>query len=458
MPKLARPTPTPESRSQLDQWMSLSLALTSLVVAVTCSATTATTGQRGALSQPSVSPSATPVRHPLGSAPSPVASDEATVVGAPDQANSEDSTAPSPLRHFFAALSDLGSGKRRDHVHVVWLGDSHTAADLWTHAVRRALQERFTVGGPGFVHLGLKRTRHSQVKTEVLGSWQRLPTQPSRTQPFADGVFGLGGMRATAKEGAIAKARPREGTVPGVAHWSLFYRAPVRSSFQIKLGGQTETVRGAAATSNEISRLDLEAPADAELVFTRIAGMPELYGASIEGSTPGVVLDTLGIDGARVRTPLAWQENSWEHLLAQRKADLVVLAYGTNEVFESYEPTEYIAYYRELMGRVRAASPEADCWFIGPTDVMQSEGHSHPRVAQISSAQATAAAELGCLYVGAHRLMGGEGSYAEWQTSKPALAGNDGVHLTARGYQELGRLTAEFLFDAYERYLGEAKP
>lgn len=433
--------------------MNLSFALTSLVVAVTCSATT---NQRPVEPQ-SVKGPAVAMPQQRGE-PAPLARGEATVVAPEADTHPSAPEAPSPLRHFFAALTELGSGKRERHVHVVWLGDSHTAADLWTHAVRRALQGRFAVGGPGFVHLGLKRTRHSQVRTDVLGSWQRLPTQPSRTQPFADGIFGLGGMRATAKDGAIAKARPRTGVLVGPARWRLFYRTPDKSSFQVQLGEHSQVVRASAPGNSDIQRLDLEAPADAELVFTRIAGMPELYGASIEGTTPGVVLDTLGIDGARVRTPLAWQKESWERLLAERAADLVVLAYGTNEVFETYAPTNYIDQYRELMQRIRLASPQADCWLIGPTDVMQSEGRSHPRVAQISAAEATAAAELGCLYVGAHRLMGGEGSYAEWQTSKPALAGNDGVHLTARGYEELGRLTTEFLFDAYDRYLTEAKP
>jgi lysophospholipase L1-like esterase len=168
---------------------------------------------------------------------------------------------------------------------------------------------------------------------------------------------------------------------------------------------------------------------------------------------PSVVLDTLGIDGARAKTPLAWQAVAWERELAARRADLVVLAYGTNEVYESRDPNVYAGYYRELLARVRRAAPDADCLIIGPTDVMQTLGQSHPRVVEISSVQARVSSELGCGYVGAHELMGGEGSYSEWQTVKPQLAGADGVHLTVRGYQELGQLTSELLLRGYEDFV-----
>jgi lysophospholipase L1-like esterase len=129
----------------------------------------------------------------------------------------------------------------------------------------------------------------------------------------------------------------------------------------------------------------------------------------------------------------------------------VVLAYGTNEVFERYPVSDYMQQYRDLVQRIRTAVPSAACLMIGPTDVMQADGFSHPRVLEVSRAEEGVAAELGCGYVGAHLLMGGDGSYAEWLSARPQLAGVDGVHLTVRGYQELGRLTADYLLTSYDR-------
>src|SRR6185436_457947 len=51
-------------------------------------------------------------------------------------------------------------------------------------------------------------------------------------------------------------------------------------------------------------------------------GAPELCGVVIEAepkTQPGVGLDTLGINGARLTTPLAWNEASWTSELARRR-------------------------------------------------------------------------------------------------------------------------------------------
>src|SRR5690606_24377574 len=161
-----------------------------------------------------------------------------------------------------AALQALHTGSRDQHVRISWLGDSHTAADLWTHKVRRELQGRFGVGGPGFVHLGLKQSRHSQLKLDVLGSWQRLPTQPSRTQPLLDGVFGLGGMRAVAKHRARCKARLLSGAVAGSARWQIGYRLPPGASFELSLGEQRRTYSSTPTTRALVQQLSFEVAAE----------------------------------------------------------------------------------------------------------------------------------------------------------------------------------------------------
>jgi lysophospholipase L1-like esterase len=45
--------------------------------------------------------------------------------------------------------------------------------------------------------------------------------------------------------------------------------------------------------------------------------------------------------------------------------------------------------------------------------------------------------------------MGGEGSFAKGMKAKERLAQPDKLHLTPKGYQELGRVLAKLLLDAY---------
>src|SRR5262245_39409172 len=60
------------------------------------------------------------------------------------------------LARFHAALNQLERKQRKDHVRILWLGDSHGQADFWSGQLRKSLGERFGKGGPGFVHLGYK--------------------------------------------------------------------------------------------------------------------------------------------------------------------------------------------------------------------------------------------------------------------------------------------------------------
>jgi lysophospholipase L1-like esterase len=163
-----------------------------------------------------------------------------------------------------------------------------------------------------------------------------------------------------------------------------------------------------------------------------------------------VVLDTLGINGARAATPLAWDERSFVALFKERRPDLVVLAYGTNEVFAAHEPERYHDHFTRLLKRLRRSQVPFDCLLLGPTDVAAPGGGSHPRVAPIDQVERAASEQLGCAYFSLYQAMGGEGSAARWAAERPPLAAKDGVHLTPRGYEEIGARIADVLLAACE--------
>src|SRR5688572_20653132 len=121
----------------------------------------------------------------------------ATATASTEPAESVSAHVPLPLTRFYAALHELAQHKRDRHVRVLWLGDSHTAADFMTDAVRAPLQQRFGVGGPGFVRLGVKHYRHAAARVVARGEWRKIPAEPSATRQHAGAVFGLGGMGAT---------------------------------------------------------------------------------------------------------------------------------------------------------------------------------------------------------------------------------------------------------------------
>jgi lysophospholipase L1-like esterase len=355
------------------------------------------------------------------------------------------------LSGFCAALHRLGREQGAEHVRVLWLGDSHTYADFLTHAVRTPLQRRYGNGGPGYLHLGIERYRHGGIKSDVEGKWRLEPESPSRSSRWGDGVFGLGGMRTVpVGSRASVEARLLPGAVASPVEYVLWFRLPRASAgFSIQVDdGQPQPIDGTQHAAGTIASLRLAGGAGGRLRLGRFRGEPELFGVAVESQKPGVVLDTLGINGARAATPLGWDETEWVPLVGARKPALAVLAYGTNEVFADTAPARYAAHYRSLMGRIRRAQPNVECLLLGPTDVPQEDGTTRPRVLEIDDVQRRVAAELGCAFVSLHQAMGGPGSFGRWAQQEPPLAARDHVHLTPKGYERLGQVIADRILTA----------
>ncbi len=444
----------PSLAAKLRAPFAAALVLTSLGVMVTCGRAT-----RGAEAPPGgappgaagVAPSgheALPASAGPGSSVAPLTSGatSGSAVAAPEPPEPE-ALGAGPLQHFHAALAALASGERADSVRVVWLGDSHTAADFWTDAVRKQLGARYGVGGPGFVYIGLNRYRHASLAIEVDGKWSQLPSQPASSSPLKDPTLGLGGLRtAPVSADARVRLRLREGALKGQAHWSLWYRMPdAASRLGVSLGGDERRV--AARRVGEVEQLKLSGPASAALSIARRGGQPELLGLTVEGSEPGVVLDTLGINGARAATALAWGRESFVTALKTRAPSLVVLAYGTNEAGANTPVERYREHFSALMGRIREAAPETSCALFGPTDWVRG-GRTLPRVVEIDALQRVVAQELGCAYFSTFEAMGGEESALRWSREVPPLAAQDLIHLTPKGYQRLGERAFELLAPA----------
>jgi lysophospholipase L1-like esterase len=190
-------------------------------------------------------------------------------------------------------------------------------------------------------------------------------------------------------------------------------------------------------------RLDLEAIDGAHSLEIRAEGdgPVTLYGAVLERDTPGVVLDMLGIPGARARSQLQWVRELRRDLLRERDPSLVVLAYGTNEAGDEDTLEGYVDGVRRVVGELRDDLPRAACLLVGPTDRPEKKGGKYlprPRVQEITQRQRRLARELGCGFFDTQHFMGGPLSMRRWVRHRPQLGASDYVHLTPGGYEVLG--------------------
>jgi lysophospholipase L1-like esterase len=360
------------------------------------------------------------------------------------------------LPKFYAALHELARGARTEHVRVLWFGDSHTAADFMTDAVRQPLQQRFGVGGPGLVLLGLHPYRHAQASVQRHGEWRRVPLAPAAVQPADSAFFGLGGIGA-APIGEDASLNvtldPGLEWARGPLRWEFVYRLPSDASEFVLSGGglaapEVMTQKNGQARASGLRSVVVQTDGDPSLFVGAPVAEPELFGVFIEAAKAGVVLDTLGINGARVQTPLGWQAAPWIEELRARAPALVVLSYGTNEVGDQLDVAEYRDLYARLLERIKQ-SGDTDCLILGPTERVLSDWTTYPRVLEIEQVQRRAAEELSCAFVSLVDTMGGPGSFRAWAFARPPLARKDRVHLAPAGYRQVGAIIAAQLLGSY---------
>lgn len=368
----------------------------------------------------------------------------------------EPAPAPEPaapeLRRFHAALRELEAKQRTEHVRILWLGDSHGQADFWSGALRKGLQDRFGVGGPGFVHLGYKNYRHDGLKLDIRGKWRMRPKRPTSTKREADGVFGLGGLMMGGYAGAPRVVLSLNQALPGEKlSYDLCYRLEDRDArVQIDVPGSPRRVLmpDDARPLHALLHERFEGQQGGDLTVTT-QGRTSLCGVIVESDAnahPGVVLDTLAINGARFGTALAWDEAAWTSEVARRKPSLLILEYGTNEAGDARPPYQKVADQAlALVARVRSVAPEVACVLVSPTDRADAESRVPPMRDRLREAAATA----GCHWFDAYELLGGRGAMKRLSEEPDPKVQPDGIHLTIRGYRELGELMLGELLRGY---------
>lgn len=349
-----------------------------------------------------------------------------------------------PGRRLFEALREREAGAS-NHVRIVWLGDSHTAADFWTGEVRRQLQARFGDGGPGLVMPGLQGMRNEAVKAAKTGKWTQEPRTAWSPRRQLDGRFGLAGRRLRGYAGSYVKVKRPS----GLYNWEVHYAGDERTRLRAIVDGEPHDIDFTAHYDGWISASS--APFVNELSLKVVDGSVALFGVVVEAETPGLTLEALGINGARMRTLLAWDQEFLLSQLQSRNPDLVVFSYGTNEVGDNDDLEGQELGYRAVAERVKASG--AECLLIGPTDRHDATGNTMNRVIVLDNLLQGWSESFGCLYFSAFKAMGQSGGYRAWRHHSPQLASSDGVHLTVAGYHVLAQEFVDQLLTWYERTL-----
>ena len=301
---------------------------------------------------------------------------------------------------------------------IVQLGDSHTAGGFLTDELRRILQQKWGDGGIGWVYPNQIKGQRNSLVNYSGRQWNILN---HFRKDIAD--FPLGGI--------VAQSSAQENLQ--ISANSSAYE-PQNIMFMIK-------------------------PLQAFSTFNVIDATGQVFTVSNQSETEwrnftakSVIVSALGINGAKLANSQGWRKN-WYDDLAQTEADLVILAYGTNEAFNPQLNVEETAqYWRQVIQNIHQKLPDAGILIVGAPESLTQKGKgcgTRPlRLTEMQKMQQEIAQEQGAIYWSWQDAMGGECNMNQWIEKKWAQP--DGVHFTAIGYQKIGNQLAQKIMQLSE--------
>jgi lysophospholipase L1-like esterase len=354
---------------------------------------------------------------------------------------------PAALQNFFSALGDARSRQRLEPVRIMHFGDSHTAADVLTADIRRHFQGDFGDGGAGWiVPKNPMSTRRVGVTSGATSGWS-IEGIGGRNSPHR--IYGPAGI-------ALSTSQPNERAWVEASgnHFELYYvRQPGGGRIDVLVDSRSVLDASLSLSSPrpEVSHLFFDTPAANSRhrveIRTLSEGQVSILGIVAEHLTPGVVYDVLGVNGARASRILSWNQPALAAVLTDRKPDLILLEYGTNEVADNgWTIASYQHFLTGLLRRLQSAAPQASLILLGPPDRSDLPVAVN-RMPLLIEAQRRAAFQTGAAFWSSYDAMGGAGAMNAWVAQ--GLGQGDRVHLTRAGYDRIADYFYRDLMLAY---------
>jgi lysophospholipase L1-like esterase len=372
---------------------------------------------------------------------------------------------PEALNGVFEALARAETGGGPAPVHILQIGDSHTAGDRITGKLRAALQARFGDGGRGVLPPGVPYDGYAPLQVEVTASgWTTTLAPLAGTAGYVRAGVGLTGVQAlTVQPGSTLTFR-RESVSPAFVHIGLCGEGPGRlevatedESWFVDFGGERCAILYADGSPRQVELRALD-------------GVLSLHDVRLTNIAPGVELSSLGVVGATLRDLAARDQRVVARELTAWRPALIILAFGTNEGFDDgLDARAYEALLRGQIFRLRRLAPDASLMILGAPDALRNgvvNGCSAdrlrappPSLAVVRDVQRRVAADMGVAFWDWHGRMGGDCSADRLATRGEPFMLRDRVHFNSVGSDWIGgMLNADLMaaYDAWSARRGEA--
>ncbi len=367
------------------------------------------------------------------------------------------------LDGFFASLAETQAKKPGAVTRIAHFGDSVIVSDYVSGTLRRELQGTFGDAGHGYVLIANAWPSyfHNDVFRFATSGWK-----VSRiVGPMAsDGLYGLGGVSFSALSGIRARFGTAEKGDYGrnVSRFVVSYlEQPNGGRLEVLIDGKPHSVIDTNGPVKVGAHQAIEVSDGEHLLELAVKGREtRAFGVVLERDTPGVVLDALGVQGARIRFLDQQDDEHWASELKWRKPNLLVYQFGANESGDgyAYPMDEYLRTMKLVLEQGKRALPESSCLVVGAMDRARHENGattSMKIIQLITVEQRKAAEQVGCAYFDTYNAMGGWGSMPAWV--RRGLGQADMTHPTGVGAQRIGHWLYRALMKNYDAYLAQRR-
>lgn len=325
-----------------------------------------------------------------------------------------------PVQNFGQNLAPLQAAFAQNKVHILQIGDSHTAGDYFTETLRKRLQAEIGDGGVGFAYpaklSGQRTARHGYSGSEYT-------VYNSRRGSFD---FPLGGVAAVSNGKTMTLT-------------SSTYRGDTQAMQALVRGNAGNTVRLSDARGTRTLQLARDGWQTLSDTVTFPVSVTADSGVVLGGfwltKPSGGVVSAMGINGATQSYWRKWRADV-AHDLAVSRADLVILAYGTNEAFGG-STGGHKEVVQQAINQIRQGLPNAAILIVNaPNSLKNTAGSCGTAPANLQAVQSNLyelAQANGTLYWDWQAAMGGSCGMKDWMGR--GLAAKDGVHFSAKGYE-----------------------
>jgi len=361
---------------------------------------------------------------------------------------------------YFDAFFAKAEAARAQHkiVRVLYYGDSQIELDRFSSNLRNFFQQKFGGGGPGMVPF------HQTIPTGALNqSYSGEYTVFSlwgRVHRNKEGDYGpLAKMfRINGKNTFTASTINRRGGADrrdNFSNISLLINN-LNENFNAEFSDKTNQTNYAMQTDFPgIQLFDFPLNFSTKSFSIAMNGNASIYGVLIDDGF-GVAVDNIAMRGASGLHFTSMNDSLMRKTYQLLDVGMFILQYGGNAVPGLSGDRSVEVYVNNIISQIRylqRVAPDIPILFIGPSDmlsIVDGELRTYKHLPLLVEKLSIEIPKAGAAFWNMYEVMGGTNSMRAWV--KKGWAGNDYVHFTNRGANEIANVLTQTFEALYEYY------